>query len=508
MLKGQNRKVNRVGALGSIGKGSCVGLLALGLALMNPIGPLVFAEEGEVADGEVVTYSSTDSTVNIAFLPTSATGSVTPVNSGGDKAKVDVKATVRVQNSGGYSVYVGSNSSQLKNGNNVIDPVSTATTYANLPVNTWGYAFIKNGGVSNDTTTYNAIPATLRSTVLDANVSTNITDETRTYTLSFAANIGADKPAGTYTNSVTMSVVSSPLVVAEEIAYNFGGIESMQEMTSAICDAAPTGGVKQLRDTRDGKYYWIGKMKDGKCWMTQNLDLDLNEKTLPLTPTTSDVNGDWTPKDGEEILYTASIVNADTILPSNTGQRSWSLGDYSIINPIDSTGCGSELENIAACAGSDTKDRFRYYITPTSANDDTNAHYILGNYYQWNTATAGTGGAITSGQAESSICPKGWKLPESNAGTTGTFKGLLDAYEVGSSVAKLVSAPLYFVRGGLIHQDIHLLNVAGDNGRYWSSTSSSNSTTAYSLTFYSASAISSATEFSRQVGFSIRCIAK
>ena len=68
---------------------------------------------------------------------------MTPIDGSGAKAKVDVKATVRVQNSGGYAVYVGSNSSQLKNGSNVIDPVVSTTTYANLPVNKWGYSFIK-----------------------------------------------------------------------------------------------------------------------------------------------------------------------------------------------------------------------------------------------------------------------------------------------------------------------------------------------------------------------------
>ncbi len=58
---------------------------------------------------------------------------MTPTDAGGTKAKVDVKATVRVQNSGGYKVYVGSNSSQLKNGDNAIESVVSATTYDDLP---------------------------------------------------------------------------------------------------------------------------------------------------------------------------------------------------------------------------------------------------------------------------------------------------------------------------------------------------------------------------------------
>ena len=48
-----------------------------------------------------------DSAVAIAFTPTSANGTGTPVDATGAKAKVDVKATIYVQNSGGYKVYLG-----------------------------------------------------------------------------------------------------------------------------------------------------------------------------------------------------------------------------------------------------------------------------------------------------------------------------------------------------------------------------------------------------------------
>ena len=44
---------------------------------------------------------------------------------------------------------------------------------------------------------------------------------------------------------------------------------------------------------------------------------------------------------------------------------------------------------------------------PTTANGDTKAHYALGNHYQWNAATAGTGGTITGVQASSQFARKG-----------------------------------------------------------------------------------------------------
>ena len=47
----------------------------------------------------------------------------------------------------------------------------------------------------------------------------------------------------------------------------------MQEMTSTICADAAENDTAQLTDTRDGKKYWVTKLADGNCWMTQNLDL-------------------------------------------------------------------------------------------------------------------------------------------------------------------------------------------------------------------------------------------
>ncbi len=500
----------------SVGLAGCVGLLSL--LLVSLVTPLTsgraHAEGGdedinnEGADGEfggfdgegeeyteengdgIMSLAATNSTVTISFSPTAATGTVTPVDSTGAKAKVDVKATVRVQNSGGYSVYVGSNSSQLKNGSNVIDSVTSATTYANLPVNRWGYSFVKGTTVQDS---YKAMPATLRSTALDSNTSTSIKDETRTYMLSFAANIGADKPAGTYTNSVTMSVVSSPLEVSNEF-----GIDTMQEMTSSVCAGVAAGTTDQLRDTRDGKYYWVSKLADGKCWMTQNLDLDLSTSTA-LTPATSDVSTNWTPG-----YSTATQATSSTILADNTGQRSWSLGNYRITNPTTSNDCGHPKNDASQCTA-----QFTAYTTPTTQNKDANAHYILGNHYQWNAATAGTGGTISSGQATSSICPKGWKLPESNSTAVGSFGGLINAGSIGTDVAKLTSAPYYFVRGGDVNQNTsNLFENAGNNGFYWSSTPVSNGTSAYNLNFNGTSNINPSNTNYRRYGFSVRCIAR
>ncbi len=48
-------------------------------------------------------------------------------------------------------------------------------------------------------------------------------------------------------------------------------IKYMQQMSEEICTNTKENKTKQLIDIRDGKSYWVTKLKDGNCWMTQNL---------------------------------------------------------------------------------------------------------------------------------------------------------------------------------------------------------------------------------------------
>lgn len=200
----------------------------------------------------------------------------------------------------------------------------------------------------------------------------------------------------------------------------FDGITTMQEMTSEICAAAKEGDTMRLKDTRDDKMYWVAKLKDGSCWMTQNLDLDLSTTVL-LTPDT-------------------------TNLPTNTNWRS------SADTTTDSTG------GVSGYYGSDegqSYDPGNVYYENTSGSD---SHYHVGNYYQWSAATAGyTDDDVQSPQ---SICPKGWTLPSESQ-----FQALIDR---GLSSSNFMNAPYYLLRGGSIFYNT--LDMAGSWGYYWSST--------------------------------------
>ncbi len=508
MLKRQDIKPN------SSGKVSCLLLLLLTFLLINSITTSVYAFDSAPDDGGTGNTGSDSgsstitSTVNISFTPESGSASLTPISADGASARYSIKATVGVENSGGYTVYLGSNKSELtgKNTGATINGVTSSATYEELPLNSWGYNAIEGETAG---TTFSKVPTNNRGDVIASNNSTNIKEDNETFTLSFAAHIGNDKPADTYENEITLSVVSSPLEVV-----GLKGIASMQEMTPEICEASEVGDTKQLVDLRDDKSYWVKKMPDNGCWMVQNLDLDLGSSWPDARLSDYDVAST-----AYKPVATATIANAATVSNVNTGTRSWSLGDYVIINPESSSDCGSSKSSFAECpqqfsniAGQTASTNPDFYVQngkKTAAGGEYDAHYLVGNHYQWNTATAGTGGTIISGQANGSICPKGWKLPESNVATAGSFGGLINAGSIDTDVAKLTSAPYYFVRSGYIQQTTDsLFYSAGDRGRYWSSTPNSSNSNAYNLYFAGTATVSPSTGSSRYYGNSIRCIAR
>ena len=133
--------------------------------------------------------------------------------------------------------------------------------------------------------------------------------------------------------------------------------------------------------------------------MTQNLDLDLG--TSWPSPAGSDYNVAAT---AYLPVATASSVTASTISSPSISTRSWSLGDYVITNPETPSDCGHQKNSFADCpaeftsvVGKTASSDPDFYIKngkQTVVGNQYDAHYLVGNHYQYNTATAGTGGGI------------------------------------------------------------------------------------------------------------------
>ena len=231
----------------------------------------------------------------------------------------------------------------------------------------------------------------------------------------------------------------------------------MEELDYWVCNNNPTGTTGQLLDTRDNKVYWVTKLADGNCWMTQNLDYDIPESsTVTKVTDTSGTNGG----------------------PSSTAWKNdGTLQQY--WDPGKKIASGGKL------------------VDPTSDDD----HLLVGNYYNWLAATNGTGNNISSGNATGSICPAGWQLPTSNSATdNGSFGKLTTTYGVNSTTIQ--QSPLYFIPDGNVVSGN--LGGAGSNGYYWSSTAS-NASNAYLLHFNSSS-VSPSNNYNRYNGYSVRCL--
>lgn len=102
-------------------------------------------------------------------------------------------------------------------------------------------------------------------------------------------------------------------------------------MTASICQDSQEHDTKQLVDNRDGKTYWVAKLKDGNCWMTQNLDLDLRNITLNSTNTST--TSSWTPNlTSSKWMVTSSDNSAryydDGVVICNSSGCSKASGTY------------------------------------------------------------------------------------------------------------------------------------------------------------------------------------
>ena len=298
-------------------------------------------------------------------------------------------------------------------------------------------------------------------------------------------------------------------IVAPRILFN--GITTMQEMTPQICADALENDTLRLKDARDGKYYWVAKLKDGNCWMTQNLDFDLGGHIL--TPDDSDVDSDWNYELEGGDWYTSVLAGSN----SNDAIQGWDLGDYVWRTPTSTKYCQTDT-NLSESSCSSYWQSTAGMIAMTEPRTDGvtvegstyDAHYLVGNYYSYQAATADTA-PPGSGDASSSICPAGWQLPTSGDdrnNTPGSFYYLLNQYgftsSFGNGTNSITSVPLYFVRSGYVAPRENLYTAGGWG--FYLSVRSTTTRIANGL-YIDSSSVSPSSNTSRYLGSSVRCVA-
>lgn len=320
---------------------------------------------------------------------------------------------------------------------------------------------------------------------------------------------------------------------------------------SALCSTgtgslttAPSNGtasltsVSALTDQRDNETYAIAKLADGKCWMIENLRLeaedtiDAEDKNLAQGYGVSTTYGNFTG------LATAENANFDT---NATANSLYSI-DGSTTNTIQGGDSDFYYARIPRYNNLNTQNRTN---NPTSnifnASNTIGGMYSYGNYYTqaatianvkpYTTPTSIDDEGKTSETANTSLCPKGWKLPRGGDKTrelTNDFWTLIVtsingdikpanydslAYPnyagtpEGSNVSMAVrSFPNNFLFSGLFVTSNSLYR--GEIGYYRTSTISDNGFTGYTLQIQRNSRVYPGTSASfTGEGDSIRCLA-
>ncbi|MBR0488222.1 hypothetical protein IJJ39_00905, partial [Candidatus Saccharibacteria bacterium] len=290
------------------------------------------------------------------------------------------------------------------------------------------------------------------------------------FTTTYAAAVTPYQVADTYTGQVKYTLVHPNYADSNGQV----GKYYMQDLNSTVlANLLPNvNNTIIVYDKRDEQPYKIAKLADGKYWMVENLNL----------------------AGGTTITSADSDVTEDFTLPASS-----------------ETGFDS-----------DTKADGYVYNTGKRTSDCTNGCY---SYYSYNAATAGTGVGISSiGNAPSSICPKGWRLPiiststssvQSNNGwKSGDSYALATAYGVDleqsfrndATTAFFDNAGPNTVANFLLNGYYYYSKFRNGNseGVYSSSTSSSSTGTYVSL--FKSSSFMAGEISGRTNGAGIRCI--
>lgn len=240
---------------------------------------------------------------------------------------------------------------------------------------------------------------------------------------------------------------SNATLTANGVAFS-GNI--MQNLSSSLCTTTAT----KVKDNRDNQVYTIKRLADGRCWMTENLNLGSTNLTTDLTSENS---------------------NLDTTVPAATF-NSW----------ITST---------------PSADYTTGKVVPVSGIEGV-SNIPKATYYNFYAASGGTiSGSTNADNATYDICPAGWRLP--TGGATGEFGLLYDEYSEYVMIrAPIASGGAAFGMTGSFNGST--VNSNTQSGYYWSSTRSSNTNMRF-FAVYTTTGNDTSTS-NRRTGSSVRCI--
>lgn len=339
----------------------------------------------------------------------------------GQLDEIKVGAEIRTNSRTGYKAYLSTDKRRksatdvkatglvhINNNTDYIPTLESSVTADNFPVNHWGYSV--DGGEN-----YSGMRAS--NDVDLADFTTSNSSDQRNMDLYFATKIDSGQAGGFYENTIIVTAV------ANYVAQTINDIQYMQDINNDVALSMVEDQQYQLMDKRDGKKYWISRLRDGNIWMTQNLDYyTIENGGLKLTTELSDV---WS-----DMNYPATLNNR-----SNDDYYAGSTNLVHYVNRRFAIGYGGV-----------------YTVTPEQiAENEELAHYLLGTKYGYqilrfdplynqNFNDPGHNSEPDVIESEfdeyvlnhpQSVCPYGWRYPRyAELSHLPSYYGLYD-YEAG-----------------------------------------------------------------------------
>ena len=369
------------------------------------------------------------------------------------------------------------------NGTNVFASIDIEDSLPTLTTdNTWGYSTSTDNGTS--WANFSGLPI-----YTDTAKQIAATDSPSNDAIKFKINAKAStsQPAGDYTNVINFTVVANipPRTIGEVLEDDPDvprdpetGLPTIQSVTEEVCDMAGIlDEASVITDVRDHQNYRVAKLRDNRCWILDNMQLDL------MTTSLSSLQGN-TNASNEALSYLKGVSSRNPSEDPN--------GKYPT-KPVQ-LGVWNHYE----------EDYDRSMTVPkiwVDAKDEVYEGDIIdvvktakfGVYYNFCAASAGTycyGSGTWSGpgveypaegqdrpntaiDAVGDICPTNWRLPTgiyydaTLRPDGGEWQALYDAYNDDVTAARTAAL---LTRSGYFDFDGGYYNSQRYIGYYWSST--------------------------------------
>ena len=421
-----------------------------------------------------------------------------------------INIIVGTNNPTGYWLTMSSNNNDtsLINTNDTTKTIPTLESNiseADFPANHWGYKVSSNSGTGDSNTNY--LPYISGATIASNNTKVN----NDTTNLTIASKIDYLSVPGLYKQ--TFNFTALPHIT------NY----YMQDLSNPTLaqEVCTTDRPSIVIDKRDEQAYTIQRLPDGKCWMLDNLNLDLTNASIVAGLSPENTNADTASLKSlrEGNRTDCGETDCSRYAISGLSLENW-VGDGSNTIPmVNKSGtCSTSSDFPCTYNGNYTNNDILSALTPDQSTFGLGSGRI-GVFYNYCAASAGSycydvNGVSAGTNAEYDVCPANWRVPTGGTNAASEYHSLCSVFNGGESCTGNVDMDansLTSVQYNLSTPLTGRYNAGlgpyrmGAFGNFWSSTYSGNNNEMFDLVV-SPTIISARGVYNRTIGLSVRCL--